>query len=108
VLAPGFSIPTTDAARTADAVAKLQRRVLADAITTDTGKQVLQPLLAGRALDKLTGDALDALFTGAAELMKRHNNATGVRSGVTTKDFGRANTPAAINKAAQEFWANRK
>jgi len=108
VLAPGFSIPTTDAARTADAVAKLQRRVLADAITTDTGKQVLQPLLAGRALDKLTGDALDALFTGAAELMKRHNNATGVRSGITTKDFGRANTPAAINKAAQEFWANRK
>lgn len=108
VLAPGFSIPTTDAARTADAVAKLQRRVLADAITTDTGKQVLQPLLAGRALDKLTGDALDALFTGAAELMKRHNNSTGVRSGVTTKDFGRANTPAAINKAAQEFWANRK
>lgn len=108
ILAPGFSIPTTDSARTADAVAKLQRRVLDQAVATDTGREVLAPLLAGRALDKLTGDALDALFTGAAELMKRHNNQAGVRINITTKDFGRVNTPAAINKAAQEFWANRK
>lgn len=108
ILAPGFSIPTTDSARTTDAVAKLQRRVLDQAMATDAGREVLAPLLAGRTLDKLTGDTLDALFTGAAELMKRHNNASGIRSGITTKDFGRVNTPAAINKAAQEFWANRK
>lgn len=108
ILAPGFSIPTNDSAKTADAVAKLQRRVLAEALTSDTGRWALEPLLNGRALDKLTADALDAVFIGAAEMMKRHNNAQGIRSGVTTKDFGRVNTPAAINKAAQEFWANRK
>lgn len=108
ILAPGTSIPTTDSVKTVDAVAKLQRRVLSESMTSDTGRKVLEPLLHGRALDKLTADALDAVFAGAAELMKHHNNAQGIRSGVTTKDFGRTNTPAAINKAAQEFWANRK
>ena len=108
ILSPGFSIPTTDSVKTTDAAARLQRRVLGEAMTSDSGKTAIEPFLCGRQLDTLTADSLNAVFVGAAELMKQRNNNAGVRSGTTTKDFGRATSVADMNKAAQEFWASRR
>ncbi|WP_052262810.1 DUF2213 domain-containing protein [Chromobacterium violaceum] len=108
ILSPGFSIPTTDSVKTVDAATKLQRRVLTEVMTSDAGKSVVAPFLAGRQLETLTADSLNSVFVGAAELMRQRNNSTGARSGITTKDFGRTTSPASMNQAAQEFWANRR
>jgi hypothetical protein len=106
ILAPGISIPTFDA-KGADALCACQRDALARARDADRTKAVLAPLLAGRDLTKLTGDALDATFTAAAELVKGLNNAGGVRPNVTTRDFGRATAPADLAKVHADFWSKR-
>lgn len=110
ILAPGFKLPTTDAA-SADAVAIAQRAVLTQALTTKEGQAAITPFLRGRDLAKLGTQDVDLVFTGAAELRRTVNNTTtagGVRPGVTTRDFGRvASSPADINKANADYWSKR-
>lgn len=59
-------------------------------------------------IDTLPMHTLDAAFIGASELIKQHNNAKGVRTGVSTKDFGRpAPTIDQINQQNREFWSKK-
>lgn len=108
ILSPGLAIPTGDSISLAASTDLLKRKALKNAMTSDSTSQVLAPLFAGRSIDKLSGAALDALFTASAELVKASNNRAGVRQSVTVRDFGSVSSPAAINKAAQDFWAGRK
>lgn len=104
VLAPGITVPTGDSAQ-ASAVEALQRKALAHAMTTDSGKAAVQIFAHGRDVSKLTGDALSAVFSGTAELIRAQNNDAGSRRSISTKDFGRVVTVADINARNREFWA---
>lgn len=106
ILSPGIKVPTADAARTADALCACKRNALKTASAGDHA-DALKGLLAGRDPEKLTGDALDALFVAAAEIVRSANNARGVRSNVTTRDFGRRTSVADMNKRAAEVWSGR-
>ena len=102
ILAAGMSFPTADAAKgNKDILNTIKRKALAKSM-------IIAPLLHGKTLKALTGDALNAVFVGASELMRQRNNANGVRSGVTTKDFGRVSAVSEINARNRDFWANRK
>ncbi|HEY8354205.1 MAG TPA: DUF2213 domain-containing protein [Methylophilaceae bacterium] len=108
ILAPGISLPTNDSLASKPKVAEaLMRKALTVAYATEKGAKAINPFLAGRKISKLTGDALHSVFTGAAELIRAQNNAVGVRSAVSTRDFGKAFSPAEINARNREFWANR-
>lgn len=109
ILAPGFKMPTFDAkAKTGD-VCACQRKVLEAAYATDAGRAVIDPLLAGRTADfsSLDAGAVGVIFNGAAAMRKQQNNTAGTRDGVTTRDFGRATTAAAINTQNRKFWEDR-
>jgi hypothetical protein len=105
ILAPGFSMPTTDSVKS-DAVVTLQRNVLAEAMKTTDGQKVVAPFLAGRDLAKMTADALSAVFVAASELARQTNNARGAQfgRGNTTDHRAVANRVVAMNEAAQKFW----
>jgi hypothetical protein len=105
ILAPGIAVPTGDAIKGKEVAPKLMRKALDSAYATETGKVAIDPLLLGREIKSLTGDALTAAFTGAAELIRAQNNMRGSRTGVTTKDFGRATSADDINARNREFWA---
>lgn len=107
ILAPSIALPTKDAAKGKSAIEAIQRKALSVAYGTEAGKSRIEPFLNGRAIKSLTGDSLNAVFVGAAELTRVQNNANGIRAGVSTKDFGRTNTVAEINARNREFWANR-
>lgn len=108
ILAPGIQVPTGDAAKTGKAVAALQRKALATAYATADGKRAIEPFLMKRDIKKLTGDALNSVFTGAAELMRATNNNRGMRtSAAKTTDFGKATSPADINARNREHWAKQ-
>lgn len=107
ILAPGIRVATTDAARSTKGVAVIQRAALRRALTGDHAEKI-KPLLHGTTVDALSADALQAVFVGAAEVVRNMNNASGMRGSVSTKDFGRQVTPTSMNKAAQDYWANRK
>lgn len=104
ILAPGIRIPTADGvkAKTADAI---KRKALAQAMTTDSGAAVIKPFLQSGDVAKLSGPTLDAVFVGAAELMRAKNNASGARASVSTRDFGKTVTAADLNARNREFWA---
>lgn len=108
ILAPGIALPTGDAAASKGAAQKLMAKALATAYTTDEGRKVIDTFLMGRDIKKLTGDALAGVFNGASELQRHKNNTAGVRSGVSTKDFGKVLTVAEINARNREFWANAR
>lgn len=109
ILAAGMSFPTADAAKgNKEILNTIKRKAIAKAMTTDSGKACVAPFLMGRSLKSLTADSLNAVFVGAAELMRQRNNAQGVRAGITTKDFGRVSAVSEINARNREFWANRK
>lgn len=108
ILAPSIALPTKDAAKGKSAIEAIQRKALSVAYATEAGKNRIDPFLNGRAIKSLTGDSLNAVFVGAAELTRMQNNANGIRAGVSTMDFGRTNTVAEINARNREFWANRK
>lgn len=104
ILAPGIAVPTGDGA-SASAVEALQRKALTQAMTTDSGKAAVEVFAHGRDVTKLTGDALAAVFSGAAELIRAQNNDAGPRRSLSTRDFGRVTTVADINARNREFWA---
>ncbi len=106
ILAPGMRIATKDSVSGSMADG-IKRQALTKAMTTDSGAEVVKPFLAGRDLSKLSGATLDAVFVGASELMRAKNNASGARSSVTTKDFGRVTSVADINARNREFWAKK-
>lgn len=110
LLSPGFKVPTFDAAngkKFKDFVCGCKRKALQAALTGDT-KDVVAPLLEGTDLKAIQASTVDALFTGASELIRVSNNSGGVRVSVSTKDFGKAVTPASLNQAAKKFWSDRK
>ncbi|MDN7413597.1 hypothetical protein QZM42_34320 [Burkholderia vietnamiensis] len=109
ILAPGVKLPTLDGLKTKDravALCKCQRRALDQAYETDAGRAAIAPFLGRRApdFDTLPAQVVDAIFTGAAELMRAKNNAGSSSGKVTTRDFGKARTVADINEANRKFW----
>ncbi|MGY2438567.1 DUF2213 domain-containing protein [Pseudomonas sp. SDO52101_S400] len=106
IIAPGISFQTRDAkTKTADHVCACQRQALTKAMQTGDGKSLVEPFLVGRDLSKMTADQVSAAFVGVTELAKIQNNATGARTSITTKDFGRAPMSVAdINEANRKFW----
>jgi len=108
ILAPGVQVPTGDAAKTAGAIASLKRKALTTAYATADGKKAIDVFLAGRSIKLLTGDALNSVFAGAAELMRTTNNNRGVRNAAAkTTDFGKATSPTDINARNKAFWASK-
>lgn len=109
IIAPGIKLPTLDAsAKDVDQIANnLKRQALKTAYATTDGVKNIGPFVGGANvnLDALPAHTIDAAFIGASELIKQQNNAKGVRTGVTTKDFGRsAPTPADINARNRAYW----
>ncbi|WP_176317419.1 DUF2213 domain-containing protein [Burkholderia vietnamiensis] len=112
ILAPGVKLPTLDGLKTKDraaALCKCQRRALDQAYETDAGRAAIAPFLGRRApdFDTLPAQVVDAIFTGAAELMRAKNNAGSSSGKVTTRDFGKAKTIADINAQNRKFWAGQ-
>lgn len=108
MLAPGIQIPTGDSAA-APVVDALMRNALTTALASEAGKACVTPFLAGREAKALTGDALSAAFTGAAELARvKNNDAQRGNDRLHTKDFGRATDPQSINARNREFWAKAR
>lgn len=106
IIAPGISFQTRDAkTKTSDHVCSCQRQALTKAMQTGDGKLLVEPFLGGRDLSKMTNDQVSAAFIGVTELAKIQNNASGARTSITTKDFGRAPMGVAeINEANRKFW----
>ncbi|EPK5971750.1 DUF2213 domain-containing protein [Acinetobacter baumannii] len=109
VLVPGFKMPTFDSANNGQAVLNTKRNVLKQAYATEDGQKALKPFVGATPnFDTMPAYTVDAAFIGASELIKQQNNAAGVRSGISTRDFGRAPmTPAEMNKRNREYWANK-
>ena len=107
ILAPGIKMPSADSMKSSGTREALMRKALGVALENESVKEMVKPLLLGRQLGKLTGDSLKLAFNGASELIKVHNNAKGIRNGVSTKDFGGTMTPAAINQRNREFWKKK-
>lgn len=106
ILSPGYRMPTFDSANNGKAVLNTKRSVLKAAYATEDGQKAIAPFVGPNPdFDKLSTFTIDAAFIGASELIKQQNNAKGVRSGISTRDFGRAApTPAEINQRNREFW----
>lgn len=106
ILSPGYRMPTFDSANNGKAVLNTKRSVLKAAYATEDGQKAISPFVGPNPdFDKLPTFTIDAAFVGASELIKQQNNAKGVRSGISTRDFGRAApTPAEINQRNREFW----
>lgn len=107
ILAPGIKVPTGDSLKVAD-VEKLQRDALAKAATTDAGRKLVDAMLRGRDLAKLTGDALADVYHGTAAVIAAQNNASGARRAAPTRDFGKAATVTDINEKNRKFWDARQ
>lgn len=110
ILAPGLKLPTLDSA--SKDIAKVanaaKRNALKQAYATADGLKTIGPFVGGANanIDALPAHTIDAAFVGASELIKQQNNLKGVRTGVTTKDFGRAApTPSDINAKNRAFWS---
>ncbi|PRG62239.1 hypothetical protein C6T69_25765 [Burkholderia multivorans] len=112
ILAPGVKLPTLDGLKTKDraaALCKCQRRALDQAYETDAGRAAIAPFLGRRApdFDAMPAPVVDAIFTGAAELMRAKNNAGSSSGKVSTRDFGKVKTIADINEQNRKFWAGQ-
>lgn len=110
ILAPGIKLPTTDSANNGKAVLTAKRMALKQAYATADGQAAIAPFIGTHTdFNTMPAHTVDMAFTGASELIKQKNNAAGVRSGISTKDFGRApQSPADINARNREFWNKGK
>lgn len=110
ILAPGIKLPTTDSANNGKSVLAAKRMALKQAFATKDGQAAIAPFIGSNTdFDAMPVVTIDAAFIGASELIKQQNNAAGVRSGISTKDWGRsAPTPADINARNREFWNKGK
>jgi len=114
IIAPGFKLPklTQDAQsskkKSKDALCACKRRALDAAVKTEAGKKAVSPFLRGRTIDKLSAEAVDAAFYGAAEVMRSTNNSrASVKDADQTKTID-AFSKGGINAINKQFWANRK
>lgn len=111
ILAPGFKLPTFDAAKgmTADAACACQRKALATAYDTEAGRKAIEPFLGGKTADfaGMKPEQVAAIFAGAAEVRRTQNNAAGIRSGIGTRDFGGPVSAAEINARNRAYWDGR-
>jgi hypothetical protein len=111
ILAPGFKLPTFDAAKgmTADAACSCQRKALATAYDTEAGRKAIEPFLGGKTADfaGMKPEQVAAIFAGAAEVRRTQNNAAGIRSGIGTRDFGGPVSAAEINARNRAYWDGR-
>ena len=92
VLSPGIKVDTfvkdsTDKPNVAEA----QRQILKALYVTDSGRKLLEPLLNGRKLDKLKGNATAILFNAAYSIKSNANNS---KLNVTITDAKSSNTVA--------------
>ena len=111
ILSPGIKLPPTiDSANNGKAVVLAKRQALKAAMQTTDGQKAVAPFIGANAnIDTLPIQTLDAAFIGASELIKQQNNLKGVRSGITTRDFGRAApTIDQINQRNRDFWNKGK
>ncbi|MDI1221817.1 DUF2213 domain-containing protein [Acinetobacter sp.] len=110
ILVPGIKLPTMDSANNGKAVLNAKRSALKQAFATTDGQKAISPFTGGNTdFDAMSVATIDAAFIGASELMKQQNNLAGVRSGISTRDFGRAPaSPADINARNREFWNKGK
>lgn len=108
ILSPGYRMPTFDSVNNGKAVLNAKRSVLKKAHATEDGQKAISPFVgANPDFDKLPAHTIDAAFAGASELIKQQNNMKGVRSGISTKDFGKAPmTPAEINARNRSHYGN--
>lgn len=107
ILSPGIKLPPTiDSANNGKAVVLAKRQALKAAMQTTDGQNAVAPFIGTNAnIDTLPIQTLDTAFIGASELIKQQNNLKGVRSGITTRDFGRAApTIDQINQRNRDFW----
>ena len=90
------------------AVLNAKRSVLKKAHATEDGQKAISPFVgANPDFDKLPAHTIDTAFAGASELIKQQNNMKGVRSGISTKDFGKQPmTPAQINARNRSHYGN--
>ena len=110
ILAAGISMPTTDSLTDNKGPMSLMLSALTKAYTTDDGKKVIEPLLMGRELAKLTGDSLVGVFNGAAVAIATARNArtAGAAANQGTRDaFGKPTSIEAMQKAADDFYKQR-
>lgn len=113
ILAPGTKMPTMDAkttdAQRAQALCSCQRRALDTAYKTDDGKAAIDPFLGGYTADfgKLPAPLLNAVFVGAANMIKARNNDQHGRVQITTSDFGKTVDAASMNTKNRDFWNKR-
>ena len=111
ILSPGIKLPPTiDSANNGKAVVLAKRQALKAAMQTTDGQKAVAPFIGANAnIDTLPIQTLDAAFIGASELIKQQNNLKGVRSGITTRDFGcAAPTIDQINQRNRDFWNKGK
>lgn len=108
-LAPGFTLPTFDGAKTAGVNFKTlcdaRRQVLAKATADAAMAEVIKPITEGHDFAKLTCDQLGLVFRGASELARAHNNKKTATVSSAGRIFGggsKVMTPAEINKANRE------
>lgn len=108
ILSPGYRMPTFDSVNNGKAVLNAKRSVLKQAHATEDGQKAISPFVgANPDFDKLPAHTIDAAFAGASELIKQQNNMKGVRSGISTKDFGKQPmTPAEINARNRSHYGN--
>ncbi|WP_151867451.1 DUF2213 domain-containing protein [Acinetobacter soli] len=108
ILSPGYRMPTFDSVNNGKAVLNAKRSVLKQAHATEDGQKAILPFVgANPDFDKLPAHTIDAAFAGASELIKQQNNMKGVRSGISTKDFGKQPmTPAQINARNRSHYGN--
>ncbi|WP_151746668.1 DUF2213 domain-containing protein [Acinetobacter soli] len=108
ILSPGYRMPTFDSVNNGKAVLNAKRSVLKQAHATEDGQKAISPFVGTNPdFDKLPAHTIDAAFAGASELIKQQNNMKGVRSGISTKDFGKAPmTPAEINARNRSHYGN--
>lgn len=109
ILSPGIKLPTMDSANNGKVVLNAKRSALKTAYATTDGEKIIAPFVGQNPnFDTMSAATIDAAFIGASELMRQTNNAKGVRSGISTKDFGRAPMSISdINAQNRQFWANR-
>lgn len=109
ILSPGYRMPTFDSVNNGKAVLNAKRSVLKKAHATEDGQKAISPFVgANPDFDKLPAHTIDAAFAGASELIKQQNNMKGIRSGISTRDFGKAPmTPAEINAINRSYYGNQ-
>lgn len=87
----------------------VQRTALRQAMRDAAMDKAVKAMLQGSTLDNCDGMTLDAAFVAASEIAHARNNkrtADGL-SKASVRDFGKATTPADINKANREHHAKR-